>query len=58
MPMTDTNKPAIRVMVVDDHTLFRRGLTALLARDARVQIVGMSQTQAGPSAARKSCNLM
>jgi two-component system nitrate/nitrite response regulator NarL len=38
--MTDTNKPAIRVMVVDDHTLFRRGLTALLARDARVQIVG------------------
>jgi len=38
--MTDTNKPAIRVMVVDDHTLFRRGLTALLARDARVQVVG------------------
>ena len=30
----------IRLLVVDDHTLFRRGLTALLARDARVQVVG------------------
>jgi two-component system nitrate/nitrite response regulator NarL len=40
--MTDTNTPAIRVMVVDDHTLFRRGLTALLSRDARVQVVGDS----------------
>jgi len=30
----------IRVLVVDDHTLFRRGLTALLSRDARVQVVG------------------
>jgi len=29
----------IRVLVVDDHTLFRRGLTALLSRDARVQVV-------------------
>jgi len=38
--MTDTNPPPIRVMVVDDHTLFRRGLTALLSRDARVQVVG------------------
>ena len=32
--------PPIRVLVVDDHTLFRRGLTALLAHDARVQVVG------------------
>ena len=30
----------IRILVVDDHTLFRRGLTALLARDARLSIVG------------------
>ncbi len=30
---------AIRVMVVDDHTLFRRGLIALLAGDARFDIV-------------------
>ena len=31
---------AIRVLVVDDHTLFRRGLTALLAGDARFEVVG------------------
>ena len=31
---------AIRILVVDDHTLFRRGLTALLARDARFVVVG------------------
>jgi len=30
---------AIRVLVVDDHTLFRRGLIALLADDARFEIV-------------------
>ena len=30
----------IRILVVDDHTLFRRGLTALLARDPQVQVVG------------------
>jgi two-component system nitrate/nitrite response regulator NarL len=30
----------IRILVVDDHTLFRRGLTALLARDASLQVVG------------------
>ena len=30
----------IRVLVVDDHTLFRRGLTALLAGDARFVVVG------------------
>ncbi len=29
-----------RILVVDDHTLFRRGLTALLSRDARVAVVG------------------
>jgi two-component system, NarL family, nitrate/nitrite response regulator NarL len=30
----------IRILVVDDHTLFRRGLTALLGRDASLQVVG------------------
>ena len=29
----------IRVLVVDDHTLFRRGLIALLAGDTRFEIV-------------------
>jgi len=30
----------IRILVVDDHTLFRRGLTALLARDDHLHVVG------------------
>lgn len=30
----------IRILIVDDHTLFRRGLTALLARDPRHKVVG------------------
>ena len=30
----------VRVMIVDDHTLFRRGLTALLAADPRIEVVG------------------
>ncbi len=41
--MTHAASPAltpIRVLVVDDHTLFRRGLTALLARDPSVTVVG------------------
>jgi two-component system nitrate/nitrite response regulator NarL len=32
--------PAIRILVVDDHTLFRRGLTALLSRDPRFEVIG------------------
>jgi two-component system nitrate/nitrite response regulator NarL len=32
--------PTVRILVVDDHTLFRRGLTALLARDPRLEVVG------------------
>lgn len=38
--MTDTTPSPIRILVVDDHTLFRRGLTALLARDPHVIVVG------------------
>ena len=30
----------VRVLVVDDHTLFRRGLMALLAREPRFEVVG------------------
>lgn len=31
---------SIRLLVVDDHTLFRRGLTALLAEDPGLHVVG------------------
>ena len=37
--MNPPTKP-IRLLVVDDHTLFRRGLTALLSQDDRFEIVG------------------
>lgn len=30
----------VRILVVDDHTLFRRGLTALLAREPAFEVVG------------------
>ena len=32
--------PPIRLLVVDDHSLFRRGLTALLSQDGRFEVVG------------------
>jgi len=32
--------PPIRILVVDDHTLFRRGLIALLSREPTLQTVG------------------
>lgn len=38
--MPDHPPGTIRILVVDDHTLFRRGLTALLARDPRHKVVG------------------
>ena len=34
-----TPTPAVRPLVVDDHTLFRRGLIALLSRDPRLSVV-------------------
>lgn len=30
----------IRILLIDDHSLFRRGLTALLARDPQLHVVG------------------
>jgi two-component system, NarL family, nitrate/nitrite response regulator NarL len=38
--MQAANPHPIRILVVDDHTLFRRGLMALLARDADLLVVG------------------
>lgn len=39
-PLPDNATAPIRILVVDDHTLFRRGLTALLSRDPQFQVVG------------------
>lgn len=38
--MSPPEHPPIRILVVDDHTLFRRGLMALLARDPRLSVIG------------------
>ncbi len=39
--MNESQDPVqVRILVVDDHTLFRRGLTALLSRDASLVVVG------------------
>jgi two-component system, NarL family, nitrate/nitrite response regulator NarL len=38
--VTDNPSRPVRLMVVDDHTLFRRGLVALLAGEATLQVVG------------------
>jgi two-component system nitrate/nitrite response regulator NarL len=38
--MSSERNTPIRILVVDDHTLFRRGLTALLARNPRLAVVG------------------
>jgi two-component system nitrate/nitrite response regulator NarL len=39
-PTAAPSGPPIRILVVDDHTLFRRGLTALLSRDPRFEVIG------------------
>lgn len=38
--MDDSQSPVIRILIVDDHTLFRRGLSALLSRETQFQVVG------------------
>ncbi len=40
MGTTNATAGTVRVMVVDDHTLFRRGLVALLSADGRFEVVG------------------
>lgn len=37
--MTPPNAPRIQLLLVDDHTLFRRGLRALLMQDERFEVV-------------------
>ena len=37
--------PTISLYVVDDHTLFRRGLIALLSQDERLQVIGQALAQ-------------
>jgi two-component system, NarL family, nitrate/nitrite response regulator NarL len=54
--MSEPGKPPVRLMVVDDHTLFRRGLVALLASDSSLAVVGEA-SDAG-EAVRKAAALL
>lgn len=38
--MNTLDDAPIRILVVDDHTLFRRGVTALISRDPLLRVVG------------------
>jgi len=53
--MTAYPDAAVRLMVVDDHTLFRRGLVALLASDSSLSVIGEA-SDAG-EAVRKAATL-
>ncbi len=48
--------PRITVLVVDDHTLFRRGIKALLAAHARLEVVG--EAADAPEALRLASKLL
>jgi two-component system, NarL family, nitrate/nitrite response regulator NarL len=54
--MSEPGKRPVRLMVVDDHTLFRRGLVALLASDSSLAVVGEA-SDAG-EAVRKAAALL
>ena len=47
--------PRLRVMVVDDHTLFRRGLIALLNADGRFEVVGEAGDAADAQRVAAAC---
>ncbi|BFO22077.1 hypothetical protein SHKM778_84650 [Streptomyces sp. KM77-8] len=55
-PDADTpRKEPIRVLVVDDHALFRRGLEIVLAAEEDIQVVGEAGTAPRPWRRRPTC---
>lgn len=55
---TDAGSPRkepIRVLVVDDHALFRRGLEIVLAAEEDIQVVGRRATARRPSTRPPTC---
>jgi two-component system nitrate/nitrite response regulator NarL len=52
----NANAPRLRVMVVDDHTLFRRGLISLLNADGRFEVVGEAGDAADAQRVAAACS--
>jgi len=48
----------VRLLVVDDHTLFRRGLIALLGQSPEVEVVAEAPMRVRPCAAPPPINPM
>ena len=42
--MTDTSQDMLRIVIVDDHALFREGLASVLGAEADIEIVGLGGT--------------
>jgi DNA-binding NarL/FixJ family response regulator len=40
MPVPDETLPPVRILLVDDHAMFREGVKLLLQRDSRLEVVG------------------
>ena len=51
----DVGDVRVRLVVVDDHVVFREGLRALLARVDEVEIVGEASDTDGAVAVAKQC---
>lgn len=48
----------IRVLLIDDHTLFRSGVKALLSRQSEFEVVGGRRTVPRVSSGRWRCSRM
>ncbi|MGO4429182.1 response regulator transcription factor, partial [Streptomyces sp. MCAF7] len=55
-PRGEPRKEPIRVLVVDDHALFRRGLEIVLAQEEDIQVVG--EAGDGAEAVDKAADLL
>ena len=58
MSAEQPQRAPIRLLVVDDHPLFRRGVTALLATQPQLQVVGRLPMLARRCVVRYNCSPM
>lgn len=55
-PASAPTTPPVTLLVVDDHTLFRRGLIALLSQYEGLSVVGEAGMPRRPCGLRPSCS--